>query len=137
MPWKYLIKDLHGKEKELQKTIQKEFRIEKGDKLYIKWKAYDNPFNSWIEIKRKLSYFPESHPNKNKTEVELDLSNYSTKSDQVNTTGVAASQFSKKDDLVNLKSDADKLDFDKLKTTHVDLSKLNNVVNNHVVKKDV
>ena len=38
-------------EKELQKTNQKEFRIEKvlkrkGDKLYIKWKGYDNLFIS-------------------------------------------------------------------------------------------
>ena len=39
-------------EKELQKTSQKEFRIEKvlqrkGDKLYVKWTGYDN-LNSWI-----------------------------------------------------------------------------------------
>ena len=38
-------------EKELQKTNQKKFRIEKiiernGDKLYVKWKGYDNSFNS-------------------------------------------------------------------------------------------
>ena len=39
-------------EKELQKTSQKKkFRIEKiikrnGDKLYVKWKGYDNSFNS-------------------------------------------------------------------------------------------
>ena len=43
-------------EKELQKTNQKEFRIEKvikkkGDKLYIKWKRYNNSFNSWIDKK--------------------------------------------------------------------------------------
>ena len=43
-------------EKELQKTNQKEFRIEKGikrkiDKLYVKWKGYDNSFNSWIDKK--------------------------------------------------------------------------------------
>ena len=43
-------------EKELQKTIQKEFRIEKvikrkGGKLYVKWKGYDNSFNSWIDKK--------------------------------------------------------------------------------------
>ena len=34
-------------EKELQKTSQEEFRIEKvikrkGDKMYVKWKGYDN-----------------------------------------------------------------------------------------------
>ena len=43
-------------EKELQKTNQQEFRIEKvikrkGDKLYVKWKGYDNSFNSWINKK--------------------------------------------------------------------------------------
>ena len=40
-------------EEELQKTSQKEFRIEKvlkrkGDKLCVKWKGYNNSFNSWI-----------------------------------------------------------------------------------------
>ena len=39
------------------KTNQKELRIEKvirknGDKLYVKWKGYDNSFNSWIDKKR-------------------------------------------------------------------------------------
>ena len=43
-------------EKELQKTNQKEFRIKKvikkkGDKLHVKWKGYDNRFNSWIDKK--------------------------------------------------------------------------------------
>ena len=63
VPWTYLINDLNGEEikgsfneKELQKTDQKEFRIEKvikkkGDKLYVKWKGYDNSFNSWINKK--------------------------------------------------------------------------------------
>ena len=57
----YVINDLNGEEiietfykKELQKTNQEEFRIEKvirlkGDKLYVKWKGYDNSFNSWID----------------------------------------------------------------------------------------
>ena len=61
VPWTYVISDLNGEEitgsfyeKELQKTNQKEFRIEKvikrkGDKLYVKWKGYDNSFNSWID----------------------------------------------------------------------------------------
>ena len=55
--WTYVINLLNGEEiigsiyeKELQKTNQKEYRIEKvikrkGDKLYVKWKDYDNPFN--------------------------------------------------------------------------------------------
>ena len=25
--------------------------IKKGDKLYVKWKGYDNSFNSWIDKK--------------------------------------------------------------------------------------
>ena len=45
--------------KNLQKANQKEFRIEKvikrkGDKLYVKWKGYNNSFNSWISIKDLL-----------------------------------------------------------------------------------
>ena len=43
-------------EKDLQKTNQREFKIEKatkqkGDKLYVKWRGYDNSFNSWIDKK--------------------------------------------------------------------------------------
>ena len=61
--WTYIISDLNGEkivgsfyEKELQKTNQKEFRIEKvikrkGNKLYVKWKGYNNSFNSWIDKK--------------------------------------------------------------------------------------
>ena len=62
--WTYVINDLNGEEiigtfyeKELQKSNQKEFRIEKvlkkkGDRSYVKWKSYDNSFNSWIDKKR-------------------------------------------------------------------------------------
>ena len=43
-------------EKELQKTSQEKFRIEKVIKrkdynLYVKQKGYDNSFNSWINKK--------------------------------------------------------------------------------------
>ena len=63
VPRTYVIDDLNGEEitgtfyeKELQKIDQQEFRIEKvmnnkGDKLYAKWKGYDNSFNSWIDKK--------------------------------------------------------------------------------------
>ena len=42
--------------KNYKELIKKSFRIEKvlerkGDKLYIKWKGYDNRFNSWINKK--------------------------------------------------------------------------------------
>ena len=58
VPWTYVINDLNGEEitgtfyeKELQNTNQQKFRIEKvirrkGDRLYVKWKGYDNLFNS-------------------------------------------------------------------------------------------
>ena len=61
--WTYAISDLNGGEitgsffeRELKKTNQNEFRIEqiikrKGNTLYVKWKGYDNSFNSWINKK--------------------------------------------------------------------------------------
>ena len=91
--------------------------------------------------------------------VELDLSNYATKTDLKNVTGVDTSSFAKKTDLSNLKSDVDKLDIDKLKNIPtnlsnlknkvdkldvdevipvlVNLSKLSDIVKSDVVKKDV
>ena len=68
MPWMSVISDLNCKkiggtlsEKELQKK-------------------YSNSFNSWFDKKEtvyKMSYFSEPHTHsKNKSEVELDLSNY-------------------------------------------------------------
>ena len=63
VPWISVINDLNGEEiigtfyeKELQKTNQQEFRIEKvinrkGNKLYVKWKGYDSSCNSWIDKK--------------------------------------------------------------------------------------
>ena len=63
IPWTYVISDLNGEEivgslyeKELQKTDQKKFRIKKiikrkGNKLCVKWKGYNNSFNTWIDKK--------------------------------------------------------------------------------------
>ena len=63
VPWTCVISDLNHEpiagsfyEKQLHKTTQEKFRIEKvierkGDKLYIIWKGYDNSFNSWIDKK--------------------------------------------------------------------------------------
>ena len=51
----------------MQKTNQKEFRVEKiikgkGNELYVKWEGYNNFFNSWIDKKDIVwigEYFPE------------------------------------------------------------------------------
>ena len=63
VPWTYVINDRNVEgiigifyEKELQGTNQQEYRIEKvikrkRNKLYFKWKGYDNSFNSWIDKK--------------------------------------------------------------------------------------
>ena len=56
VPWTYVMKTFIEKKlfgtfyKKLQKTSQTEFRTEKvimikGDKLYVKWKGYDNSLN--------------------------------------------------------------------------------------------
>ena len=52
---------------------------------------------------------------KAEVKVELDLSNYATKVDLKNPTGADTSKLAKKVDLLNLKSDVDKLDIDKWK----------------------
>ena len=69
--------------------------------------------------------------------VTVDLSNYETKTDLKNVTHVDTSSFALKTNLANLKTEVDKLDIDKLKPVPTDLSKLNNVVKNDVVKKDI
>ena len=69
--------------------------------------------------------------------VNLDLSNYATKADLKGATWVDTSNLAAKLDLARLKAGVDKLDVHKLKTVPTDLSKLQNVVNNDVVKKTV
>ena len=56
--------------------------------------------------------------------VELDLSNYATKADFKNATGLDTLKFGKKKvDLANLKSDVDKLVIDKLKNVPTSFKK--------------
>ena len=63
------------------------------------------------------------------------MANYATKTDLKNITHVNISSYASKTNLAALKSEADKIDVDKLKTTPADVAKLSNVVKNDVVKK--
>ena len=128
-------------QKELQKTNQEEFRIEKviktkGDKMYVKWKGYDNSFNSWIEISYKMSqYFPLCNNSSENIKVDLDLSNYASKKDIKDITRVDTGSYALKTNLAALKTEVDEIDTEKLKTGPDDLAKLSNVVKNDVVKR--
>ena len=103
--WIYVINDLNGEEitgtfyeKELQKTNQKEFRIEKvikrkGNNLYVKWKGYDNSFNSWINkkdlvwfyhVKMSKFYFKSYEQFDGDINVTVDLLNYAIKTNLKN-----------------------------------------------------
>ena len=154
VPWTYVINDLNGKEitgtfyeKELQKTNQEEFRIikvikRKGDKIYVKWKGYDNSFNSWIDKKipskyiKMSQYFPKPYePFRGDINVKVNLSNYATKIDLKNISHIDVSSYALKSNLASLKTEVDKLDIDKLKPVPIDLAKLTDLVKNDVVKK--
>ena len=103
-------------------------------------------------------YFPKPYkPFGGDINVNVDLSNYATKSDLKNVRGIDTFKLAAKSDLVSLETEVDKLDIDKLKsaptnlsnlkskvdkldivkleTTPVDLSKLSDAVKNEVVKK--
>ena len=91
--------------------------------------------------------------------VEFDLSNYATKADLKNATGVDTSDFNKKTDWANLKYDVDKLNIDKLKNVAtnfgnlkgkvdqldvdkllpvpIDLNKVSDIVNYDILNKSV
>ena len=79
-------------------------------------------------------YFPPYSKHDASINVKLDLSNYATKGDVKNITHVDVSSFASK---TNLKTEVDKLDTDKLKTTPTDLAKWTNAVDNELVKKTV
>ena len=80
-------------------------------------------------------YYPPYRSSSNNIKVELDLANYATKTDLNNITHVDVSSFASKTNLGALKTEVDKIDADKLKTTPADLAKLTNAVEHDVVKK--
>ena len=82
-----------------------------------------------------MSYYPPYKNSSNHVKVKLDLTNYATKTDLKNITHVDVSSFASKTNLAALKTEVDKIDVDKLKTTPADLAKLSNAVKNYVIKK--
>ena len=80
-------------------------------------------------------YFPPYRSHGGDVKVELDLSNYATKTDLKNVTHVDVSSFASKTNLASLKTEVDKIDVETLKTVPVDLAKLSDAVKNDVVKK--
>ena len=81
------------------------------------------------------TYYPPYKSSSNNIKVELDLTNYATKTDLKNITHVDVSSSASKTNLAALKTEVDKIDADKLKTVPVDLAKLTNAVENDLVKK--
>ena len=83
-------------------------------------------------------YFPKAYETfGGEISVKNVLSNYATKADLENATGIDTHKLTAKSDLVSLKAKVDKLDIDKLEVASVDLSRLSDVVKNDVVKKIV
>ena len=81
------------------------------------------------------TYYPPYKSSSNNVKVELDLTNYATKTDLKNITHVDVSSFASKTNLAALKTEVDEIDVDKLKTAPIDLDRLSNLVKNDVVKK--
>ena len=69
--------------------------------------------------------------------IKVNLSNYATKLDLKNATGLDTYKLTTKSELASLKPEVDKIDVGKLKTLPTDLSKLSYVVKNEVIKKTV
>ena len=80
-------------------------------------------------------YYPPYKISSNNIKVDLDLANYATKADLKHITHVDVSRFASKTNLAALKTEIDKIDADKLKTTPADLAKLTNAVEHDVVIK--
>ena len=83
-------------------------------------------------------YFPKPYqPFGGDINVKVHLSDYATKVDIKNILHGNTSSFALKTNLASLKTEVGKLDIDKLVPVPIDSSKLSDVVENDVVKKDI
>ena len=83
------------------------------------------------------TYYLPYKSSSNNIKVELDLTNYATKTNLNNITHVDTSSFASKTNLAALKTEVYKIDIDKLKTAPTDLAKLTNAAENDLVKETV
>ena len=83
------------------------------------------------------TYYPPYKISSNNIKIELDLTNYATKTDLNNITHVDTNVDTSNTNLAALKTEVDKIDIDKLKTALTDLAKLTNAAENDLVKKTV
>ena len=124
-------------------------RVDQGSEVY------NNVFKKWLSDNDIIMYSTDNegksvvaerfigtlknklykHMTSNNIKVELDLTNYATKTDLNNITHVNTSSFGSKTNLAALKTEVDKIDVDKLKTSPVDVAKLTNAVENDLLKK--
>ena len=78
-----------------------------------------------MSYKMSPYYLPHKSSSSN-VKVELDLTNYATKTNLKNITHVDVSSFASKTNIAALKTEVDKIDVNKLKTAPVNLAKLTN-----------
>ena len=90
-----------------------------------------------ILLCKMSQYFPKPYePFDGDINIKVDLFNYATKADVKNISHTDTSSFVLKTNLTNLKTEVDKLNIDKFVSVPVDLSKLSDVVQNDVAKKN-
>ena len=83
-------------------------------------------------------YFPKRYePFGGDINVKVDLSNYATRADLKNATGIDTSKLAAKSDLTSLKAKINKIEVDRLVPVLVALRKLSDTVKNDAVKKTV
>ena len=73
-------------------------------------------------------YFTDSRFSEGRVKVEVNFSNYTTKADLKNATGVDTLEFASKVDLSSLKCEGDKLDIDKLQKVSTCLNSMKSKV---------
>ena len=81
-------------------------------------------------------YFPKPHELfGGGINVKVDLSNYATKVDLKDAAEIDTSNFALKSNLASLRTEVDKLDFDKLTPVPADLSKLSDLLEKMLLKR--